>query len=70
MWALIAVLVAASYLYGAIPYAYLGTYLATGLWWIVAALCLLSVVSYTRIGIAFVAETDQKNQQDGGDGPG
>ena len=30
MWALIAVLVAASYLYGAIPYAYLGTYLATG----------------------------------------
>jgi hypothetical protein len=30
MWALIAVLVAASYLYGAIPYAYLGTYLAMG----------------------------------------
>ena len=30
MWALIAVLVAASYLYGAIPYAYLGTYLTTG----------------------------------------
>jgi len=36
-----------------------GTHLARALWWAVAGLCLLSVVSYTRLGLSFVAEADQ-----------
>ena len=39
----------------------LGTWLARVLWWAVAGLCLLAAVSYTRLGLAFVAEADQGN---------
>ena len=34
----------------------LGFSIAHVLWWVVAALCALAVVSYTRLGIAFLAE--------------
>ena len=45
-----------------------GTWLARGLWWAVGGLSLLSVISYTRLGLAFVAEADQndRNSRTGG----
>lgn len=39
-----------------------GTWLARVLWWAVGGLCLLSVISYTRLGLAFVAEADQNHR--------
>lgn len=44
-----------------------GTHIAQALWWAVAALSGLAVVSYTRIGISFVAEADQNNSADHAD---
>jgi len=42
----------------------IGTWLARGLWWSVGGLCLLAAVSYTRLGLAFVAEADQNRHND------
>lgn len=39
-----------------------GTWVARVLWWAVGGLCLLSVISYTRLGLAFVAEADQNHR--------
>ena len=39
----------------------LGRYLATVLWWIVAALSLAATISYTRMGLAFLAEEEPPN---------
>lgn len=41
-----------------------GTWMARLLWWAVAGLCVLAVVSYTRLGLAFVAEADQNDEND------
>lgn len=45
-----------------------GMWLARVLWWAVGGLCLLSAISYTRLGLAFVAEADQnhRNSRTGG----
>ena len=42
-----------------------GTALARGLWWATGALSIAAVVSYTRLGLGFVAEADRG----GGNGP-
>lgn len=44
-----------------------GSRLASGLWWAVAALCAVSVISYTRMGISFVAEADHEDRGDQAD---
>jgi len=36
-----------------------GFQLARALWWTVSALCVLSVISYTRLGLSLLAEADQ-----------
>jgi len=36
-----------------------GYHLARALWWAVSALCVLSVVSYTRLGLSLLAEADR-----------
>jgi len=46
-----------------------GSYIVRGLCWVVAVLAGLSVISYTRIGIATVAEADQDNVTDSGRQP-
>ncbi len=45
----------------------IGSWLAWGAWWATGVLCGLSVVSYSRIGIAIVAEADAKNAAGGPD---
>jgi cardiolipin synthase len=45
----------------------IGTHLAMILWYTVAGLCAISVISYTRIGLTFVAETDIDNDSDSED---
>ncbi len=40
----------------------IGTYLTRILWWAVAGMCLLSVISYTRIGLACVEEADRSDK--------
>ncbi len=44
-----------------------GTHLARVLWYAVAGFCALSVVSYTRIGLTFVAEADSNRHNDNAD---
>ena len=44
-----------------------GSRLALGLWWTVAALCVVSVISYTRMGVSFMAEADHENRGDSRD---
>ncbi len=44
----------------------IGYYLAVGLGWAVMALCLLSIASYTRLGLTFVMENGKPNEIAGG----
>jgi cardiolipin synthase len=44
-----------------------GYWLARGLWWAVAVFCVLSVLSYTRKGIAFTTEHETAEQKQQGD---
>jgi phosphatidylglycerophosphate synthase len=39
-----------------------GSWVARVLWWAVAGLCLLAAITYTRLGLTFVAEADRPDQ--------
>jgi CDP-diacylglycerol--glycerol-3-phosphate 3-phosphatidyltransferase len=39
-----------------------GSWVARVLWWAVAGLCLLAAITYTRLGLTFVAEADRSDQ--------
>jgi hypothetical protein len=48
----------------------IGTLLATGLWWAVTALALVSVIAYTRMGLGVVIAADHEGPHQRGGDPG